>query len=346
MRLTNGRRRAARARAARRGRAVHARRVDLRSRPDRVRRDRLRAAEVRAVRIHRGGRCLTSRSTATPITVEPGATLLDACRAERRRRADAVLRRDAASEERVPHLRRRARRQSSARARMLAAGRGRHGRAHADRPHARTPASSCSSCSRRRPSSTGRRTSPHGSTSTEPSPARFGDDAATVHQPATIDNDLYVRDYGRCILCYKCVDACGEQWQNTFAISVAGRGFDAHISTEWDVGAPRLGLRLLRQLHRGVPHRARSRRRPSSRCATTAPGTRTTQTVTTTVCALLRRRVQPRAARAGQPHREGDEPLRSLDHARQPLHQGPLRLHPRRRRVSATRRRSTRCRGG
>jgi len=69
-------------------------------------------------------------------------------------------------------------------------------------------------------------------------PARFGSDAATVHQPATVDNDLYVRDYGRCILCYKCVDACGEQWQNTFAISVAGRGFDAHISTEWDVGLP------------------------------------------------------------------------------------------------------------
>jgi len=58
--------------------------------------------------------------------------------------------------------------------------------------------------------------------------------AATVAQPATVDNDLYVRDYAKCILCYKCVDACGEQWQNTFAIGVAGRGFDAHISTEWD----------------------------------------------------------------------------------------------------------------
>lgn len=56
--------------------------------------------------------------------------------------------------------------------------------------------------------------------------------AATVAQPAKVDNDLYVRDYGKCILCYKCVDACGEQWQNSFAISVAGRGFDARISTE------------------------------------------------------------------------------------------------------------------
>lgn len=62
--------------------------------------------------------------------------------------------------------------------------------------------------------------------------------AATVAEPAKIEDELYVRDYGRCILCYKCVDACGEQHQNTFAISVAGRGFDAHISTEFDVPLP------------------------------------------------------------------------------------------------------------
>jgi predicted molibdopterin-dependent oxidoreductase YjgC len=62
-----------------------------------------------------------------------------------------------------------------------------------------------------------------------------GTTAATVGQPAKVDNDLYVRDYAKCILCYKCVDACGEQWQNTFAIAVAGRGFDARISTEYAV---------------------------------------------------------------------------------------------------------------
>jgi predicted molibdopterin-dependent oxidoreductase YjgC len=69
-------------------------------------------------------------------------------------------------------------------------------------------------------------------------PARYGPEAATVAQPAKVDNGLYVRDYERCILCYKCVDACGEQWQNTFAIAVAGRGFDSRISTEWDVPLP------------------------------------------------------------------------------------------------------------
>ena len=55
---------------------------------------------------------------------------------------------------------------------------------------------------------------------------------ATVAQPAKIDNELYVRDYSRCVLCYKCVEACGTDAQNTFAIAVAGRGFDARISTE------------------------------------------------------------------------------------------------------------------
>jgi predicted molibdopterin-dependent oxidoreductase YjgC len=59
--------------------------------------------------------------------------------------------------------------------------------------------------------------------------------AETVHQPVKIDNELYVRDYSKCILCYKCVEACGVDAQNTFAISVAGRGFDARISTEFAV---------------------------------------------------------------------------------------------------------------
>ena len=64
------------------------------------------------------------------------------------------------------------------------------------------------------------------------------DTAATVDQPVKVDNELYVRDYSRCILCYKCVEACGTDAQNTFAIAVAGRGFDAHISAEFDVPLP------------------------------------------------------------------------------------------------------------
>jgi predicted molibdopterin-dependent oxidoreductase YjgC len=68
-------------------------------------------------------------------------------------------------------------------------------------------------------------------------PERFGK-VKTVAQPAKIDNDLYMRDYSKCILCYKCVEACGVDHQNTFAIAVAGRGFEARISTEFDVTLP------------------------------------------------------------------------------------------------------------
>ena len=59
--------------------------------------------------------------------------------------------------------------------------------------------------------------------------------AETVAQPVKVHDELYIRDYGKCILCYKCVQACGPEAQNTFAIQVAGRGFDARISTEFDV---------------------------------------------------------------------------------------------------------------
>jgi NADP-reducing hydrogenase subunit HndD len=65
-----------------------------------------------------------------------------------------------------------------------------------------------------------------------------GTTAETVAQPVKVDNDLYVRDYSRCILCYKCVKACGSDAQFTFAIAAAGRGFDARIATEFDAELP------------------------------------------------------------------------------------------------------------
>jgi predicted molibdopterin-dependent oxidoreductase YjgC len=68
--------------------------------------------------------------------------------------------------------------------------------------------------------------------------AEHAERPATVAQPVKIDNDLYIRDYAKCVLCYKCVEACGVDHQNTFAIAVAGRGFGAHISTEFTVALP------------------------------------------------------------------------------------------------------------
>jgi NADP-reducing hydrogenase subunit HndD len=69
-------------------------------------------------------------------------------------------------------------------------------------------------------------------------PQRFGAAAETVAQPVKADNELFVRDYARCMLCYKCVEACGTDAQNTFAIALAGRGFEARISTELEVALP------------------------------------------------------------------------------------------------------------
>ena len=90
-------------------------------------------------------------------------------------------------------------------------------------------------------------------------PTRYGSHAETVKQPVKVDNNLYVRDYSKCIMCYKCVEACGTDAQNTFAIAAAGRGFGAHISVKpkYDAGLLRLGVRLLRQLHRRAVRPAR-----------------------------------------------------------------------------------------
>ncbi len=65
-------------------------------------------------------------------------------------------------------------------------------------------------------------------------PDRYGEAAARLAEPLRDDNDLYVRDYSKCILCYKCVEACGPDAQFTFALTAAGRGFSARIDTGAD----------------------------------------------------------------------------------------------------------------
>ena len=69
-------------------------------------------------------------------------------------------------------------------------------------------------------------------------PDRYENAETLKERDVKADNRLYVRDYAKCILCYKCVEACGAEAQNTFAITAAGRGFDATISTEFDVALP------------------------------------------------------------------------------------------------------------
>ena len=69
-------------------------------------------------------------------------------------------------------------------------------------------------------------------------PARYGEDAQRVEGVPVADNGLYVQDPSKCVLCYRCVEACGDDAQHTYAISVAGRGADAAISTEFSVALP------------------------------------------------------------------------------------------------------------
>jgi NADH dehydrogenase/NADH:ubiquinone oxidoreductase subunit G len=66
-------------------------------------------------------------------------------------------------------------------------------------------------------------------------PARFGEPPPSA---ARVDNELFVRDMSHCVLCYRCVAACGDEAQHTFAISVAGRGDKARIATEFDGTLP------------------------------------------------------------------------------------------------------------
>jgi NADH dehydrogenase/NADH:ubiquinone oxidoreductase subunit G len=66
---------------------------------------------------------------------------------------------------------------------------------------------------------------------------RFGD-GARRDLPRHDDNPFYIRDYSKCILCWRCVQACGEDVQWTFAIHKAGRGFETRIATFFDQPIP------------------------------------------------------------------------------------------------------------
>lgn len=48
-------------------------------------------------------------------------------------------------------------------------------------------------------------------------------------------NPFLLRDYDRCISCYRCVRICGEI-EADFAITAAGRGFETRIATPFDKG--------------------------------------------------------------------------------------------------------------
>lgn len=52
------------------------------------------------------------------------------------------------------------------------------------------------------------------------------------------DNPFYVRDYSQCVMCWRCVQACADDIQFTYALAVGGRGHDSRIATFYDLPLP------------------------------------------------------------------------------------------------------------
>lgn len=52
------------------------------------------------------------------------------------------------------------------------------------------------------------------------------------------DNPMYVRDYSKCLTCWRCVQVCADDAQYTFAINFTGRGYETQIGTFFDKSIP------------------------------------------------------------------------------------------------------------
>jgi NADH dehydrogenase/NADH:ubiquinone oxidoreductase subunit G len=63
-------------------------------------------------------------------------------------------------------------------------------------------------------------------------------EAGRREHPLLDDNPMYVRDYSKCILCWRCVQVCADDAQFTFAINFEGRGFETGIGTFFDKPMP------------------------------------------------------------------------------------------------------------
>ncbi len=69
------------------------------------------------------------------------------------------------------------------------------------------------------------------------SETRFPD--AELRDPPLIDdNPMFIRDYAKCILCWRCVQVCAEDDQYTYAINFSGRGFETQIGTFYNSPMP------------------------------------------------------------------------------------------------------------
>lgn len=68
-------------------------------------------------------------------------------------------------------------------------------------------------------------------------PDRFPD-AERRESQVKDDNPMYIRDYSKCLLCWRCVQVCAEDAQYTFAINFDGRGYETQIGTFFERTIP------------------------------------------------------------------------------------------------------------
>lgn len=68
-------------------------------------------------------------------------------------------------------------------------------------------------------------------------PDRFPEAKRRTHEVLD-DNPFYIRDYDKCLMCWCCVQACGDDIQFTYSLSVGGRGYESKISTFFDAPMP------------------------------------------------------------------------------------------------------------
>lgn len=68
-------------------------------------------------------------------------------------------------------------------------------------------------------------------------PQRFPE--AEERKPSVIDdNPLFIRDYAKCILCWRCVQVCADDAQYTYAINFSKRGYETQIGTFFEKSLP------------------------------------------------------------------------------------------------------------
>ena len=147
---------------------------------------------------------------------------------------------------------------------------------------------------------------------------RYGQSGVNhLHSEIDASNPYFQFDPARCIVCSRCVRAC-EEVQNTFALTIEGRGFASKVAA--GAGEPFLtiGMRVLRRLRAGLPDRIAARE--------VGGRTRPARAFRHHHLRLLRRRLQLQGRDAGR-HGGAHGAVEGRQGEPRPfLREGPLRL--------------------